>query len=98
MNPIKIDSISQMPLTQAPKKVDKATADNFKAFLTESLNKVNEAQKTADDLNNKLIKGEIEDVHQVMIAGQKASIALQLTTQVRNKVVEAYQEVMRMQV
>ena len=48
-------------------------------------------------MTNKLITGEVEDLHQVMIAAQKASITLDLTIQVRNKVVEAYQEIMRMQ-
>ncbi|MGB3261796.1 flagellar hook-basal body complex protein FliE, partial [Paenisporosarcina sp.] len=50
-----------------------------------------------DKLTNQLVTGEVKDIHEVMIASQKASLSLQLTVQVRNKVVEAYQEVMRMQ-
>ena len=42
--------------------------------------------------------GEVDDISQVVIAGQKAEIALQLTMQVRNRALSAYQELMRMQV
>lgn len=70
----------------------------FADFLKESINKVNEAQVKSDALTEKLAKGENVDLHQVMIASQKASITLQATMEIRNKVVEAYQEVMRMQV
>ena len=49
-------------------------------------------------MSAKLATGKIEDISQVTIAAEKASIALQLTMQVRNKVMDAYQEVMRMQV
>ena len=46
----------------------------------------------------KLAAGQVEDISEVVIAGEKAAIAVQLTMQVRNKMVEAYQEIMRMQV
>ena len=42
--------------------------------------------------------GDIEDVHQAMVAMQKASLALQFTVQVRNKVIDAYTEIMHTQV
>ncbi|WP_456275000.1 flagellar hook-basal body complex protein FliE [Bacillus sp. AK031] len=69
---------------------------NFADFLKKSIDEVNSSQKESDLLTNKLAKGENVDLHQVMIASQKASITLQTTMEVRNKVVEAYQEVMRM--
>jgi flagellar hook-basal body complex protein FliE len=58
---------------------------------------VKAAQNESDKLTGQLVTGEVQDVHEVMIAAQKASLSLQMTVQVRNKVVEAYQEVMRMQ-
>ncbi|PLR77632.1 flagellar hook-basal body complex protein FliE [Bacillus sp. V3-13] len=70
----------------------------FSAILKESIEKVNEAQQKSDLLTEKLAKGENVDLHQVMIEAQKASISLQLTMEIRNKAVEAYQEIMRMQV
>ncbi|NNV05024.1 flagellar hook-basal body complex protein FliE [Geobacillus sp. C56-T2] len=68
----------------------------FAAFFKEALNRVNEAQLQADELKEKLVRGGNVQLHDVMIAGQKASIALQLTLEVRNKAIEAYQEMMRM--
>ncbi|RAK23366.1 flagellar hook-basal body complex protein FliE [Anoxybacillus vitaminiphilus] len=70
----------------------------FSQFLKEAINKVNTEQVKSDIMTEKLVKGENIDLHQVMIASQKASISLQLALEVRNKVIEAYQEVMRMQV
>lgn len=71
---------------------------SFATFLKNSLNSVNELQNQSDLMTEKLVKGENIDLHQVMIAAQKASISLQTTIEIRNKVIEAYQEVMRMQI
>ncbi|RDI47462.1 flagellar hook-basal body complex protein FliE [Falsibacillus pallidus] len=70
----------------------------FADYLKESLNEVNESQNIADKLTGQLAQGKDIDLHQVMIASQKASITMQTTIEIRNKVVEAYQEIMRMQV
>ncbi|MDP4161470.1 MAG: flagellar hook-basal body complex protein FliE [Bacillota bacterium] len=71
---------------------------SFAAFLKESINNVNETQNQSDILTNQLARGENVDLHQVMISAQKANITLQATMEIRNKVIDAYQEVMRMQV
>ncbi|RFU61524.1 flagellar hook-basal body complex protein FliE [Peribacillus glennii] len=71
---------------------------SFASVLKQSIDKVNEAQGVSDNLTEKMAKGENIDLHQVMIASQKASITMQATLEVRNKVVEAYQEMMRMSV
>ncbi|MGQ9454282.1 MAG: flagellar hook-basal body complex protein FliE [Armatimonadota bacterium] len=71
---------------------------SFKQIVKKAISEVNNLQKEADELAVKLATGDIEDVHRAMIAMQKAKLALDLTIQVRNKVIEAYQEVMRMQV
>lgn len=71
---------------------------NFAQFLKQSIEEVNAAQIESDTLTKKMALGENVDLHQVMIASQKASITLQATMEIRNKVVEAYQEIMRMQV
>jgi flagellar hook-basal body complex protein FliE len=72
--------------------------DGFAAALTSALNDVNKLQLQADDAAKKLAMGQAEDIHQVMIAVEQAKLAMQLTVQVRNKVVEAYQEISRMQI
>lgn len=71
---------------------------SFSSFLKDSIEKVNEAQIESDQLTEKLALGQDVDLHQVMIASQKASVSMQLTIEVRNKAIEAYQEMMRMQV
>jgi len=74
------------------------TDSSFSNILANAVNEVNNDIKTAEQLSDKVATGEVKDVHQVMIAMEKANLGLQLTVQVRNKVVEAYQEIMRMQV
>lgn len=73
-------------------------SQSFSSFLKDSIDQVNRQQLESKMMSEKLLTGEIEDIHQVTIAGQKALLGLQLTLQVRNKVIEAYQEVMRMQI
>lgn len=76
----------------------KVAGADFQQFLSQSIQKVDQAQKVSDQMTTGLVTGQVEDVHQVMVAAQKASLSLELTMQVRNKMIEAYQEVMRMQV
>jgi flagellar hook-basal body complex protein FliE len=71
---------------------------SFSSLLKNSIEKVNQTQIESDRLTEKLVSGKDVDLHQVMIASQKASITMQLTLEIRNKAVEAYQEMMRMQV
>lgn len=73
-------------------------ATGFGDVFKNALKEVSAAQNVSDQKTDQLLTGEVKDVHEVMIASQKASLSLQMTMQVRNKVVEAYQEVMRMQV
>ncbi|PWW27373.1 flagellar hook-basal body complex protein FliE [Cytobacillus oceanisediminis] len=71
---------------------------SFSSVLKQSIEKINEAQIQSDVMTEKLARGENIDLHQVMITSQKASITMQAALEVRNKVIEAYQEAMRMQV
>ncbi|MEZ2715230.1 flagellar hook-basal body complex protein FliE [Bacillus circulans] len=102
MEPINFSSVSSaLPLTNSAMSNKTAVADtqkNFASFLKESINNVNQAQNESDMLTNKLARGENVDLSQVMIASQKASITMQATLEIRNKAVEAYQEMMRMSV
>ncbi|MDR3348045.1 MAG: flagellar hook-basal body complex protein FliE [Acidaminococcales bacterium] len=74
------------------------SAPSFSDLLRAAVNEVNGLQKNAQAKNIELVAGRVEDLSEVMIAAEKAALSLQLTVQVRNKVVEAYQEIMRMQV
>lgn len=70
----------------------------FANTLKDAISKVNDQQIQSDTMTEKLINGGNVDLHEVMIASQKASITLNATMEVRNKAVEAYQEIMRMSV
>lgn len=74
------------------------SGNGFGDTLKDALKNVSDVQSSADDISNKLASGEPVEIHQAMLAMQKASMALQFTVQVRNKVLDAYQEIMRMQV
>ena len=71
---------------------------SFADTLAKSIDEVNHLQKEADQAIEKLASGESQNVHGAMLAVNKADMAFRMTMQVRNKIVEAYQEVMRMQV
>lgn len=71
---------------------------SFGDMLNSALNKVTAQEKNVEQLNEMFIRGESVDTHQLMIHAEKLSLGLGLTVQVRNKVIEAYQEIMRMQI
>lgn len=71
---------------------------SFADTLAKSIEEVNHLQKEADQAIEKLTTGESQNIHGAMLAVNKADMAFRMTMQVRNKIVEAYQEVMRMQV
>jgi len=73
-------------------------AQSFGKLLSQAVDTVNGAQQEADTAITRLAAGEPVDLHQVMLAMEKADLTMQLTTEVRGKLVEAYQEIMRMQV
>ena len=70
-------------------------APSFGDTLQSAFGQVNTLQNRAADMAQDFAGGKSSDVHGVMIAAEQATLALQLTTQIRNKAVEAYQEVMR---
>ena len=74
------------------------TTDGAGKFFSELVSKVNDIQIQSDKSIQDLASGENKNLHEVMIAVEKSSISFQFMSQVRNKALEAYQEVMRMQV
>ncbi|SDH39943.1 flagellar hook-basal body complex protein FliE [Pseudomonas panipatensis] len=72
-------------------------APSFSDMLGQAVNKVNATQQTATDMANAFEVGQSNvDLTDVMIASQKASVSFQAMTQVRNKLVQAYQDIMQM--
>ena len=70
---------------------------DFAKMLSDAVEKVNSLQKNADQMANDFALGKISNIHDVIIEAEKASVALKLTTEVRDKIIEAYREIMRMQ-
>jgi len=70
---------------------------SFSNYLRDALNQVGSLENQARNAAADLAVGDASQLHQVMIAYEKASLALSLTIEIRNKIVEAYQEIMRIQ-
>lgn len=75
-----------------------AAGANFLDLLQNALSRVNSLQVKADQLSEEFALGLNDNVQEVMLAVQEAQLALQLTVQIRNKLTEAFQELMRMQI
>ncbi|MGI6036920.1 MAG: flagellar hook-basal body complex protein FliE [Limnochordia bacterium] len=71
---------------------------SFGESLKEALRQVNKELIAADAAAAKVATGQSEDIHQAMIQMEKAHMSLQLTITIRNKLLEAYQEISRMQI
>ena|ERR1035437_3155708 len=69
----------------------------FQSLLEGTIQKLQSVNNDATDAVQKFLTGENEELHTTVLAAQKAEIAFDLGLQVRNKVVSAYQEIMRMQ-
>ena len=72
--------------------------DKFKELLNSKIGDVNDLQFEADKLVADLVKGKTDNVHEVLVAVNEADLSFRLMMEVRNKLVEAYEEVMRMQI
>ncbi len=70
---------------------------SFSSYLKDALNQVGYLENQARSAAQAMAVGDGSEIHQVMIAYEKAALALSLTIEIRNKIVEAYQEIMRIQ-
>ena len=77
---------------------DDSKGKSFAETLNDAVMNVNEMQKTSDTKMEELATGRAKSIPDVMIAAEKADVALKLMVQVRNKIIDAYQEIMKMQV
>lgn len=76
--------------------VEKANAISFKETMGKVINEVNTLQNKADESINNFATGDVGNIHEVMIAMQKAEMSFKFLMETRNKLVEAYREVSRM--
>lgn len=84
------DLVRQKPVGQV--------AGEFAEALSSSLREIQQVQNRADGLAVQMALGSSVDVHDAVLAAEEANLAFQYTLQIRNKLIEAYQEVMRMQI
>lgn len=82
---------------QAPGALERPNGPQFGDLFSQAINKVNEVQQASSRTATAYVRGDTSiDVTDVMIASQKSSVAFQALTQVRNKMVEAYKDIMNM--
>lgn len=100
-----IDRISIPPGGLAPSassapKIESGTdlGRRFSELLNQAISQIEADERQLDEWNKKVLAGDLTAIDQMLIAGEKASLHLELTVQIRNKVIEAYQEIMRMQI
>ncbi len=89
---------SAAKLAQASGQAQGAGESGFQQVLAQAIDGLKKVDQTADEKTVQFLTGDAEDIHDVMIAQEKAGLAFQLTMAVRNKVVEAYTTVMQMQI
>ena len=89
--------VPKLPGSQTAKPGEAGGA-SFSDFLSQSMRGVDKMQHDADDMVGKLMTGEIQDVTQVLNAVQKADMSFQMMMEIRNKLVDAYEEILRMRV
>jgi flagellar hook-basal body complex protein FliE len=99
VNPIRPERVQFDPEVPRPARTGATSAPgSFKEVLSETIKTVNRLQVEADTTIQKVVAGEIKDVTDAMVAVEKADIAFQTMSVLTNKMIAAYQEIMRMQV
>lgn len=69
---------------------------SFKDVLEDALHQVDELQQNADDIVLDFSEGKVEDIHDVMVALEKADVGLKMAVEVRNRLIDGYREIMNL--
>ncbi|MFW6309129.1 MAG: flagellar hook-basal body complex protein FliE [bacterium] len=94
----KINGKFSYVLGDSNKQQKSDSSASFSQLLRKNIDGVNQLNKKADNLSESFALGEIDNVHEVTVATEKAKTALNLTSAVQNKVVDSYEKIMQMQV
>lgn len=92
------ESSSLMKTLKKQAKSNEKDEKSFIDHLSEGIKNVNHMQAASDKMATNLATGKTENIHETMLALSQAEISFKLMVQVRNKALDAYQEIMRMQV
>lgn len=95
VNPIKIPEIPSIESTSPVKPGKPSGSPEFGKILAGYIDDVSKLQHGAGESLQKLATGEIKDVHQVMVAMNEAGVAFKLMMEIRNKLVQAYKEIIK---
>ena len=93
-----LPSLPSVTSVTAPNATGAPDTESFSQLVSDGLNNVQQAQSTADNLAQQAATGDLTDLHDYMIASTQAQLATDLTVTVRNKAVDSFNEIMRMQV
>lgn len=96
-----IAPITSVPAVAAPLRINPTEAAQpgaFQALLSQSIGTVEQTRTGAEQSVERFLSGEGEELHRVAMQTQQAELSFELFMQVRNKVVQAYQDIMRMQI
>lgn len=94
----KVDAVSKSDLSLPDLEITPEAEVGFSDLVTDKLESVNQHILTAETVLEKMANGEQIELHEAMISMQQAKKNLTILVEARNKVLEAYQEVMRMQI
>ena len=99
MADLKIQNSLAIPAERGlkPQKTVHDPLTDFKKVMNGSLREVNNLLNRADQTTQEMVLGK-QDIHQAMVALEQANLSLRLMLQVRNKMISAYEEIMRMQI
>lgn len=98
---MRIDGIEGSNLINTDELSNKNPGSNdisFGEILSDAISQVDELQKNSEIKSEQLAVGEIDELHEVVIATEKAELALNLTMEIRNQLVQTHDELMRMQI
>jgi flagellar hook-basal body complex protein FliE len=88
---------ADLPAPAAPLQAPTAAGTSFKDILSSAIGEVESASNNAAESVQQFLSGSGEDLHSTILATQRADLEFQMFMQVRNKVVSAYQEIMKIQ-
>lgn len=92
------DGFSSSVGIESPNVGEAGDAKTFGDFLKDSISEVNSLQQEANVAMEKLASGQSQNIHETLLAVEKAEIAFKTMNQIRTKVIDAYREIMKMQI
>ncbi|MBE0584397.1 MAG: flagellar hook-basal body complex protein FliE, partial [Desulfofustis sp.] len=87
-----------LPINRIDAQEIAATHESFANYIKQSIDQVNQSLSSGDKSIEMLHSGQAQSLHEVMIAVEEADISLRMFVQIRNKALQAYEEIMRMQI